>query len=478
MSLPTLLKYALFLFLAFFILTGFLPFFFRKPLTPPPQFLPTVTLPLHNEGLDRVILLEDPLEAGRMRLQLVRQATQSIDVVYHTFSPGAWNDMFFTELFSAADRGVKVRIMADGIIGGFGAAMDEYRSAITIHPMMSLALFEPLNLLNPYSWQNRLHDKILIVDGEKAIMGGRNSADKTFLFETLTDHTRPEPVYDREVLVWKTDPSRAESGVDQLSAYCDSLWNYPHIRIVASPTKEKETKRGHEARESILERGRREEKAHGEFYTGWVSDWYSATLPVDSISLVSNPLDRGSKVPTVWYAIRELALEAESEVFIQSPYIVLYPAQRRVMREVSGKAELTFLTNSLVSTPNIFGFSGYLRSRNSLLKLAPVYEYMGEGSIHAKSLIIDSDMSLIGSFNLDPRSLNLDTETMLVIKGEEFNSLMRQTVATWMDASSRVTETGIEAPADPSIPLERPGLLRALIFTLFSIVSVVIHPFV
>ena len=50
-------------------------------------------------------------------------------------------------------------------------------------------------------------------------------------------------------------------------------------------------------------------------------------------------------------------------------------------------------------------------------------------ALHAKMLIIDDDKVFIGSANLDPRSLNLNTEMGLLIKSSEFNKLVREVVA-------------------------------------------------
>ena len=49
--------------------------------------------------------------------------------------------------------------------------------------------------------------------------------------------------------------------------------------------------------------------------------------------------------------------------------------------------------------------------------------------LHAKVLLIDDDTVYIGSSNLDPRSLRLNTEVGLVIRGEAFNRQVREIVA-------------------------------------------------
>ncbi len=133
--------------------------------------------------------------------------------------------------------------------------------------------------------------------------------------------------------------------------------------------------------------------------------------------------------------------------------------------------QLTYLTNSACSTPNIPGFSGYLRKKGKILKTGPVYEYMGPGPIHAKSALVDDRFSVVGSFNLDPRSLHLDTETMLVIDSEPFNEHLGSVMEFWLDASAR-NESGraVLPPANPQIPLQKAGIIKTIILRVAQIV--------
>ncbi len=97
-------------------------------------------------------------------------------------------------------------------------------------------------------------------------------------------------------------------------------------------------------------------------------------------------------------------------------------------------------TNSLASTDNIAAFSGYHRQRARLLNAGvELYEFKPHPGIqkelieryprlsknnpvfalHAKSMVIDDETIFIGTFNLDPRSANLNTEVGVLIDSEE-----------------------------------------------------------
>ena len=75
----------------------------------------------------------------------------------------------------------------------------------------------------------------------------------------------------------------------------------------------------------------------------------------------------------------------------------------------------------MASSPNLPAFSCYTFERKGLVKTGvQIYEYQSEDSIHGKSYLFDGHISAVGSFNLDDRSLYIDTESMLVIDSPEF----------------------------------------------------------
>ena len=98
---------------------------------------------------------------------------------------------------------------------------------------------------------------------------------------------------------------------------------------------------------------------------------------------------------------------------------------------------MKILTNSLSSTDNLEAFNGYQRERKALLKTGiNIYEFKPDAQVrykimtgalqkkmttnlssglHAKSMVVDEEIAVIGTFNLDPRSANLNTECIAII---------------------------------------------------------------
>ena len=102
---------------------------------------------------------------------------------------------------------------------------------------------------------------------------------------------------------------------------------------------------------------------------------------------------------------------------------------------------ITFLTNSIASTPNLPGFSGYQNYRKKIVdNKINILETQSSNSIHSKAFVIDKDIVAIGSFNLDARSAFLSTESMVVIHSEEVVEEFGGNIFNYTDESLLVNE--------------------------------------
>ena len=141
--------------------------------------------------------------------------------------------------------------------------------------------------------------------------------------------------------------------------------------------------------------------------------------------------------------------DARQDILIQSPYLVMPEGGIEFFEQLIDRGvRIRISTNSLASTDNIQAFSGYASQRKRLLKAGiEIYEYKPYPSLrktlleryprivetnpifalHAKSLVIDNETIYIGTFNLDPRSANLNTEVGVLARNEQ---LARQLTAS------------------------------------------------
>ncbi len=132
---------------------------------------------------------------------------------------------------------------------------------------------------------------------------------------------------------------------------------------------------------------------------------------------------------------------AKKSILIQSPYLIMPEGGIELFEQLVDRGvRIRISTNSLPSTDNIQAFGGYQGQRKDLLNagvelfefrpkpgirlsLIDRYPRIAENdptfAIHAKSMVIDGETVFVGTFNLDPRSANLNTEVGMLVKSHE-----------------------------------------------------------
>jgi putative cardiolipin synthase len=138
----------------------------------------------------------------------------------------------------------------------------------------------------------------------------------------------------------------------------------------------------------------------------------------------------------------ELVKKAKYAIEIQTPYLITSELSQELFRDaVNRGVKIRILTNSLASTDNVEAFSSYQTDREKLLKTGvQIFEFKPNAAermkimtgelqetlnytpifgLHAKSMVIDSEITVIGTFNLDPRSANLNTECIAIIHSQK-----------------------------------------------------------
>lgn len=376
---------------------------------------------------DRVVLVEERSFAGAARLDLFAKAETSIDITLHVIQSDPTADLFFAGLVAAADRGVQVRIVLDGLFSNMIGNRRSIEYALVAHPNIEMKYYEKVNLLTPWSLHNRMHDKFIIIDDRYALIGGRNIGERYF-YPDLTN----EAVEDRDVVIVNTRPDLVETSVIyEFKKYFLQLWYSDYSVAPADKLSTRQKKSGADRNKSM---GQILEEFSQNYDYNY--DWVELSVPANRIRLIHNPLTRLNKEPWVLAEIAGLIQNSQSNIIIQSPYIV--PTRRMLEVFDSGQLKdktITILTNSIAASPNPFAMSGYIHHRNRLIEQTNLYEYHGSGSIHAKTVLIDDRLSLIGSFNLDSRSSFLSTETMVVIDSEEFAAELKAEMQELIDFS-------------------------------------------
>ena len=139
-------------------------------------------------------------------------------------------------------------------------------------------------------------------------------------------------------------------------------------------------------------------------------------------------------------ALAETLQRARVRIVIQSPYLIFPPGALDLFTGLVARGvEIAISTNSLASTDNLQAFSGYRKQRRKILaagikifefRPAPAVEKLliaryaaleksaPTFALHAKTMVIDGETLFVGTFNLDPRSSNLNTEVGVLIHSQ------------------------------------------------------------
>lgn len=384
---------------------------------------------------DRVALIESGEDGALVRLNLIENAEETLDISYYTLIDGKSTEIILGSIVDAADRGVEVRILLDGIFNNLKGNLKDTIYGFDLHSNIELKFYQPFKLLSPLSWNNRLHDKIIIVDEKLALIGGRNIGDKYFIEDIMKD----DFVKDRDVLIFKDvflDDS--SSVITDMKNYYDKIWNHEYSKASIKKLKAKEKIKGENFNKNL----RNGYKEFREVYIEKLksTDWYKNTIATVNIKFVYNPIGRTNQDPWCLRELLSLASQAEKSIFIQSPYVI--PSKN--MKAKFSKHDIDFenvtmLTNSLSSSPNPLAIAGYTNGKKDIVDSGvDLYEYQGPKSIHSKTYIIDGYISVIGSFNFDARSSYINTESMVVIYSESFAKHLKENIQIDLDNSLKV----------------------------------------
>ena len=144
------------------------------------------------------------------------------------------------------------------------------------------------------------------------------------------------------------------------------------------------------------------------------------------------------KEPTLGATLAQL-LSGCQKIRLQTPYATANPSTLAALTRLAKQGHVEYLTNSMASSPNYPAFSAYSSQRAKFLATGvEIYEYQSTDSIHGKSCVADGRISVVGSFNLDDRSLYIDTESVLIIDSPEFFAQLNAELDTLFAQSAAV----------------------------------------
>jgi putative cardiolipin synthase len=399
-----------------------------------------------HPGESGFAIIRDGRPAFTARVALTELAEKNLDLQYYIWEPDATGRILAERLVQAADRGVRVRILLDDInIEG----RDTVVAALDAHPNIEIRLFNPLAhrsaraldfIANFNRVNHRMHNKVMVMDNALAIVGGRNIGNHYFGVATDTSY--------RDLDIAAGGPV-----VRQVSEVFDRFWNgnwsVPIGALVDRPCTEADLSRA---------RGTLRDRIAADTYPYPIDQDVSelkATLTAEIDGFVWAPgrivwedpgeIAAAGRASRMLEALHRRTDTLETDLLIESPYFI--PRERGIERMADlhdRGVRIRVLTNSLASNDVPAAHAGYAGRRKQVLQSGvELYElradagaikkhsaYFGANSaLHAKVMVFDRKDVFVGSFNLDPRSADINTEAGLYVESPE---LARQVIA-WMD---------------------------------------------
>jgi putative cardiolipin synthase len=382
------------------------------------------------------VALEDGIEALAMRLLMAERAEKTIDAQYYLLKNDVVGNAFLRALLSAADRGVRVRLLLDDM---FTSGYDTGMAALDSHPNFEIRIFNPFASRTMRAWDGitsftrinrRMHNKSFTVDNLVTLIGGRNIADEYF-------GAREDAKFG------DLDVAAVGPVVQEVSDTFDSYWNHERAAPIAAFAKLPDDPEAELVRlRQVLEK--RREEITTTRYAAAVRDLILDYIEDDSEDLIWAPYiltvdspdksirKKAAGASSIVTPLAASLNSAKKEMVIVSPYFVPGKAMKNALiKRAADGTEVIVITNSLASNNQLVVHSGYGPSRKPLLRgNVKIYETRedadvkgselvassgAKATLHTKAFVVDREQVFIGSFNFDPRSAFINTELGVII---------------------------------------------------------------
>lgn len=322
---------------------------------------------------NKVELLINGEEKFPKLLKALDNAKSHIHIEYYIYEDDFTGNEIAEMLIKKAKEGIEVRFMYDDF-GSHGLKKDFIKrlndAGVQTAPFYKIKLHALANHLN-----YRNHRKIIVIDGETSFVGGINISDK---YRNDLDL--------KNKLYWR-DTHLMINGMATLYLQylflCD--WNF------CSANKFE----------------------YNDVY--FPLDTSNQPLTHEIVQIVASGPD--SDQPTILYTLLEAIGAAKKSIYITSPYFI--PGESLMdllIIAVQSGLDVKILIPG-VSDSKMVNAAASSYYTELLRYGAKIYKY-DKGFVHAKTMVIDGDLAIIGSANMDYRSFDLNFEVNAMLYSE------------------------------------------------------------
>lgn len=403
-----------------------------------------------DPSINAVTLVNPGHDALTHRVALTRLAERSIEMQAYIFKDDLSTKVLVREMLLAADRGVKIRILIDDV--GMPPSSSELM-LLGFHPNIEVRIFNPLRfrgasktlrfsqfLFEFNRLNRRLHNKLFVADDAVLLIGGRNVSQEYF------DQNQEFNFLDADILLIG---SAAKDGAISFDEYWDFHMSVPSSFFPEHRDPEElaeflaKAEKTLAANQDFLDLVDREANALiARHRAGEVSQYWARAKLVADPPEKAEGLMEGNEILD---EVNALLDSAQSSVHLSNAYVVPLDFVDKFNDLRERGVDIYLSTNSLSSNDVWVVYSGWINYRTDLIdRGVHVYEFRNDADfarspqgartgLHSKIIVVDGRYSVYGSLNLDPRSVWLNTETIIVIDSEPFSQAV---IATLQDEMS------------------------------------------
>ncbi len=391
----------------------------------------------------RANLIADGREALKVRLDMIDAAQTSLDLQYFIWQNDISGLIVIDHLLAAADRGVRVRVLLDDVqLEGLVTKL----TALDDHPNVEIRIFNPFSvrwrfrfgifrlvefLLDANRLNHRMHNKLLVTDNQVAILGGRNIGDDYF------NLSRDRNFVDLDLLISGPAVPALSEG---FNSYWISRWSYPVNRLLNVSILPDDLDR---LRQRITQRLAKADYTYSAHAKAKIEETFTTLrhgARIERWQVVVDDPDIGwfNKPDELADELTDIALTAQKEILIVAPYLVPSRKLLNLAKELEeAGVRIEVITNSLQTNDVMVAQATYSNLRKRILATGvDLYEFRGDAqvkstlqagrlSLHPKYMLFDKVHVFLGSMNLDPRSLYLNTELGVYLRAPELADQLR-----------------------------------------------------
>lgn len=405
-------------------------------------------------------------EAWYARWKMIEDARQTIDCTYFIIDKDIFGQAFLGLLAKKARQGVKIRLMCDWRIAHSGymkGVMDKLQEMAAL-PNLQIKLYNSCvkNLASLFTDFKKLvannHDKIIIVDGQTCITGGRNIGADYFAGEG-----EYEIVYrDSDILM------RGTLACQQLKKAFDEEWNFLKNTVVKPDRINLDDQSARiDLAYRVMSRYMQGRGLYNPQELPTLSDKLRQALEemnkeISKFKNISSyaafELWRGERAKPVKIidktaktgslngitpALISFIDAAKDEILIQNPYVVLTEAAEAALERASKRGvKIIFHSNSGGSTDSLFPQAFLMNDLDRLLTKMPTCRFLvaptHKERLHSKVFVFDRQITVVGSYNMDPLSEQINSEVVAAVHDKQFGTMVA--LRTWKDIEGRVVE--------------------------------------